>query len=159
MDMAAIFLWEYWCKNRTFLFNYATLTLPLHTVVNFIPYMLRQSTGTLNISRTHGDSNPDLLEGQKGLLVCLQPFWPFDYFGHIWNFLVLFFGKSFDRVVSQPTMASALCTCNKTWRKCGENIWQEIVRTWNLGCTVARILLLSVKTLEGQTWRLKYLCR
>ena len=102
--------------------------------VNFIAYSLRHFAGTLNESRSYGDSNPDLLEGQKGLLVFLQPFWPFGYFGHIWNFLVLFFRKSFDCVVSQATRASALCTCNETWGKCGENGWQEIVRTWDFRC-------------------------
>ena len=34
--------------------------------VNFIPYSLRQYTGTLDKARTYGDLNPELLdEGKK----------------------------------------------------------------------------------------------
>ena len=61
------------------------LCLPLGQGIslNFIPLWNPLSTGTLDKSKTYGDLNSAHLEGQKGLLVRLQPFWPFGYFGHI----------------------------------------------------------------------------
>ena len=72
-------------------------------------------TGTLYNSTINGDSNLDLFKGHKGLLVFLQPFLSFVYFGHIWMFLVLFFHLHFVLVVSWANRASAPCTCFHLW--------------------------------------------